>query len=165
MSSCSKIPIEDATKPQEDATNPSNQMISMKKCGVCLNKQQMTNVCSMCQFNICKKCISRYCSVIESYNAEVICSACAISFISIDTIRPFYCVYCDEIVPNGSHAYHEKYTCNATKYNKHEPFEYRKLLPHYKAKPIIEEFLHIEGIAQLIFVYYYKPRRYFGCEM
>ncbi len=38
--------------------------------------------------------------------------------------------------------------------------ESRLSLPHYKARPIIETH-YIPDIAQLIFDYYYTPRRYF----
>ena len=41
--------------------------------------------------------------------------------------------------------------------------ENRLLLPHYKAKPIIET-QYIPDITQIIFNYYYVPRRYFEGE-
>ena len=71
-----------------------------------------------------------------------------------------YCFSCDNVVLmkdcdicNGG--------CKECRSYNH--VENRVLLPHYKAKPIIES-QFIPEIAQIIFDYYYKPRRYFDGE-
>jgi hypothetical protein len=48
-------------------------------------------------------------------------------------------------------------------FDKKTTVENRLLLPHYKAKPIIET-QYIPDIAKLIFDYYYFRRRYFEGE-
>ena len=137
----------------------------MSKCGICL-KHDECDKCAKCDVGICGNCRHRtkydkdvlYYDKDLIYHASVlsICSfcmpKCESKFIYHTLVMYKYCHKCERSLFYG---------CLK---NDKDCIE-RKLLPHYKARPIIEEIYYITGIAQIIFDYYYKPRRYYTAEI
>ena len=130
----------------------------MVKCGICL-KQDECDKCARCDVGICGNCRHR-----TTYDKDLafyapIASICSFCMPICEDDRVYYmlamyryCRKCERSLYMGCRTNEED--CIG-----------RQVLPHYKAKPIIEEIYYIKGIAQLIFDYYYKPRRYFEGEM
>ena len=129
----------------------------MSKCGICL-KRDVCDKCKKCLVGICDECrhITKY-DTGGLYYAPVVslCDFCMpkseYEFIYQRLAAYRYCHKCERSLFYGRHKYDE------------ECIE-RKLLPHYKARPIIE-IRFIPEVAQIIFDYYYKPRRYYDGEI
>ncbi len=134
----------------------------MVLCGICC-KTDTTKKCAICYVNACDKCY-----VPSKYTRNIaglyICALCNIIGEKFNICTYDYCIYCDDYLPGRTHNIigTRGSRCVSCMY-KNTPIENRLLLPHYKARPIIEtQFIPV--IAQLIFDYYYKPRRYFKGE-
>ena len=138
-------------------------MTKLLKCGICVVNDETDN-CFNCGVGICGKC--RYTaniicgSLIPRQRLFTICKLCDILCADPYNICLFrYCHKCDNLI---QHNYNTRHKCHQCK-SKNRRMS-RSLLPHYKAKPIIDEILHIKDVSQIIFDYYYKPRRYFESE-
>ena len=135
----------------------------MPICGIC-TKQHLMILCNKCGVCICDSdtCKREIVLVINQTEIKSYC-ICKICYsVSSDTMifnKYIHCRNCDSLVPCDEN--HE--WCRDCDKLTIKPR--RTLLPHQKAKPIIEEIYDIKGIAQIIFDYYYKPRRYYMCEM
>ena len=130
----------------------------MVKCGICL-KQDECDKCKKCYVGICDDCrhMTEYDTDLAFY--APIASICDFCMPIGDDDHVYYmltayryCRKCDRSLFWGCRTNEED--CIG-----------RQVLPHYKAKPIIEEIYYIKGIAQIIFDYYYEPRRYFEGEI
>ena len=134
----------------------------MSKCGICLIHDK-TAECYKCRVCIC----GNDCRHAVRLNAQSLVGVCSMCMskgnFTIKNITLYkYCRSCEWI---GHPNYFYSGECIDCAYasimlvdNK------RQLLPHYNAKPLIEEIYNIKGIAQLIFDYYYNPRRYYEGE-
>jgi hypothetical protein len=126
----------------------------MGKCGICVLAEAVAK-CSCCRVRVCENC---YNSTDEweaffSYRNKI-CKLCHKN-------KPYdywFCITCDVHV-----IYNDFYKKCVKCFDKKTTIENRLLLPHRKARPIIETY-YIPDIAQLIFDYYYVPRRYFDGE-
>jgi hypothetical protein len=131
----------------------------MVLCGICCKTDTIIK-CTICYVNACDKCY-----VTSKYKRSIaglyICALCNIIGEKLYRSTHCYCKFCDECVPWRDYYVYTKGSRCVQCIN--TPIENRSLLPHYKARPIIETY-YIPDIAQLIFDYYYKPRRYFKGE-
>ncbi len=124
----------------------------MTSCGICVSAES-TYKCSLCDVQICGKC----CYI---YKYIFVCRLC---INSLNIIKPYihwFCSYCDTCVSRAD--FHWEGKCVKC-FDKKTTIKNRLLLPHFKARPIIET-QFIPDIAQLIFDYYYNPRRYYEGE-
>ena len=153
-----------------DADPSVNLSISLY-CVLCAKHHPVCCQCYICNQFICEKCqrfrgekikkknIKRLDLTPGTKHRSLICKLCELYDVeNIYTIS--YCVYCDSIYPYRDGCYLRCKKCMLE--NKANPInliEARKRLPHKKAKLIIE-MQFIPEIAQLIFDYYYYPRRY-----
>ena len=128
------------------------------KCGICRVEGQNKHVCVHCRVAICENC-----------NVIILMTESGPSYIR-------RCVLCDEIESRNSSSFKFYCYCCDTRMLWYSFIDKcgqcalagktefdRKLLPHYKARDIIE-IHYIPEIAKLIFDYYYIPRRYFEGE-
>ena len=152
-------------------------------CGVCCSQfiYQVTPTSNKIAYNVCQACISNYLDIsintkckgcyklIANNKLIKLCHICTQLNPVVYLLNSYmYCSRCDNLHANGEY-YNDIHKCD--KYDKRSG-KYimrkkpdRSLLPHYKAKPIIEEIYYIKGIAQIIFDYYYTPRRYYDGEI
>ena len=154
-----------------DADPSVNLSISLY-CVLCVKHHPGCYQCYICNQFICKKCqrfrgdkikkknIKRIDLIFGMKHRSLICKLCDLYKLcentSIYTIS--YCVYCDSIYPYRDGCYLICKKCMLE--NKANGLiESRKRLPHKKAKLIIE-LQFIPELVQLIFDYYYYPRRY-----
>ena len=132
-------------------------------CGICI-KHANTTECKICRVNTCRNCkVNPYEIDIEKSidpgKMPVQCNLCYLSIKLILASTPMYSY--DEntnailVFKDG-----ERHTLKFDKCG----IGNRLLIPHYKAKPIIDEIYFVKGVAQLIFDYYYEPRRYYPGE-
>ena len=132
----------------------------MATCGICLVADKSVN-CVKCMVCICKACTSVL-NDTQQNETIILCWMCAGKFtVSNITFRKF-CRGCETI---GHEIYFDNGKCYSCNWGDGCIEDKRKLLPHYKALPVIEEFLRVKGVAQLIFIYYYEKRRYFPDEI
>ena len=152
-----------------DADPSVNLLISLY-CVLCAKHHPGCYQCYICNQFICKKCqrfrgekskknIKRLDLTPGTKHRSLICKLCELcENTSIYTIS--YCVYCDLIYPYRDGCYLRCKKCMLeNQINPINLIEARKLLPHKKAK-IIVEMQFIPELTQLIFDYYYYPRRY-----
>ena len=126
----------------------------MFKCGICL-KSPGQNLCGKCIITACKKC-----SI--SKRSNTLCVMCYTSCNNFVKCKNYiHCFACDNVILLTNYN-HEKGVC--IRCQNYDAIEHRETLSHYKAKPIIESQVAPE-IAQIIFDYYYIPRRYFRFEL
>jgi hypothetical protein len=126
----------------------------MTSCGICVSAEAIRE-CSQCRVQTCGKC-----NKCESFQGNIyaVCVLCHSLLEGMDLFDGEYCMHCDNYIPDDDY-YDPCLKC----FDKKITIENRLLLPHYKARPIIETY-HIPDIAQLIFDYYYVPRRYYEGE-
>ncbi len=108
--------------------------------------------CCVCDVHICADCIgfrSRYIN-------GVCCKWC---YLSILNESNWFCLDCGKYFKYDNFVL-GRYTCKECYAN---DIAKRLLLPHRKARPIIETY-YIPDIAKIIYDYYYVPRRYFKGE-
>ena len=123
----------------------------MDKCGLCcINTASET--CYECNVHVCAKCIG----FMSRYIKGAYCRWCYLSVLEHST--NWFCVSCDKCIEYENFV-QKRRKCAECITNDIS----RLLLPHYKARPIIET-QFIPDIAKLIFDYYYVPRRYFEGE-
>ena len=127
----------------------------MEKCGICCMLNAV-HICNLCTVDICDKCSSEIFQPILA-NLIKLCNICSPNY----DIYYFYCIYHDDtmIYREFSQSDVKCDMCVDLK----RTLEHRKTLPHFKAKPLIEQHF-IPVVAQIIFDYYYEPRRYFTDE-
>ena len=118
-------------------------------CGICTDKCGQ-NVCDKCKVNICGNCaIKSRLNILIISKTIFLCKMCNISqHPSSNYWDTVYCFSCDKVVlmkdcniDGGG--------CNDCR--GYDQLEQRKLLTHCKAKLIIEQFVRIGDVAQLIF--------------
>ena len=129
----------------------------MVLCGVCVSAEAIRE-CSQCDVQTCGKCNKR--EAFQGY-IYVVCVLCHPLLEEMDLFDGTHCMHCDNYVSDDDYDYWDR-QCNSCS-DKKTTIENRLLLPHYKAKPIIET-QYIPDITQIIFNYYYVPRRYFEDE-
>ena len=141
----------------------------LKSCGVCGKLDiYISRKCYLCTIDICDICSTwPLCLFDKSPIVGYGCLMCKLSYnLSFDHVKAIYmysyCFYCDKFMScENFNTSKSKRRCNKCKNKK---IECRKLLPHYRAMLEIEKFILIRDIAQIIFDYYYEPRRYFSSE-
>ena len=131
-------------------------------CVLCAEYTSICFQCSICDKFICDVCCNANNKNIKrAKTRRLLCELCELHYVERkrDTSLS-YCAYCDSIYPYGDGCFGRCRNCTIADKRKHmNLIEARKLLPHKKAKLIIELHL-VPEIAQLIFDYYYYPRRY-----
>ena len=135
-------------------------------CGICLKAYDPIGekCCDKCKLQVCELCRKDY-VVATAMNNTIhksiyrVCKFCDVG-LKYDHMYRF-CKYCDDVIRRKLYIFANR-CCHACYYKK---TSYRSRLPHYKAKLIIERFLNVKDVAQIIFDYYYKPRRYFPGEI
>ena len=130
----------------------------MPMCGIC-TKRPLIAFCNKCSVCVCKCCSK---SILFEYTVPnksyIICQYCTNVCGDINIFNKYiHCYTCEDFIPRE-----EEYKL-CSKCDESTIKLSRAYLPHYKAKPIIEK-QFIPEIAQLIFEYYYKPRRYYEGE-
>ena len=130
----------------------------MYKCGICLEQYKMSH-CNMCQIGVCDDC--SFFGYHGSFQDNNLCKLCCPPVVVFRFMVYFrHCINCDTVFKR-SYGRSSESDCPNCLLN---PKNSRQLLPHYKAKPIIE-IRYIPELAQIIFDYYYKPRRYYTAEI
>jgi hypothetical protein len=133
----------------------------MDKCGICcieyIIEDYEYEICLMCSIYICKDCQI----LDDEYFNTYICILCSPKY-NKGRVGDWFCMCCESYIVWEKLKDIVKMQCDKC-YNKNTPIENRLILPHYKARPIIETHF-IPDIAQLIFDYYYKQRRYYKGE-
>ena len=126
----------------------------------------LCEVCEM-QFKMYTASISDHSDCynrIQSNPKYALCIECLIKHTVVYFTYHFnFCYNCDTVCSPYDYYYYKKMCDICVECPKQR--KTRNELSHCKAKPLIEEIYHIKGIAQIIFDYYYKPRRYFPDEM
>ncbi len=123
----------------------------MNKCGICLLHNE-SNKCCVCNVHICAKCIG----FMPRYIKGAYCKWCYLSV--LEHFTQWFCTGCDKCIEYENYV-QIRNRCKECNTNGAS----RLILPHYKARPVIE-IQFIPDIAKLIFDYYYTPRRYFKGE-
>ena len=128
-------------------------------------------VCEICETQLktqaASSCLSQPCCYFEirSNPKYKLCYDCSFTYndkIQIYILSARYCYTCDTVVGKCEY-YHDKRKCEGC-INRLRT-KTRETLAHYKVKPIIEEFLHVKDVVEIIFAYCGEPRRYFKTEM
>ena len=133
----------------------------MALCGTCCRCSNFSvkYVCNSCRIDMCIACtiIVNRDWQFRSYDS---CVLCYIPSFMIFTSN-FYCKCCDKCVAYENFSQKEG-RCNECVAHR-RTLAHRDKLPHFRAKDIIET-RYIPDITQIIFDYYYVPRRYFPEE-
>ena len=128
-------------------------------CGICCSKDAV-ETCAECSVYICDDCKLfvnlRGCDLYIK-----VCQLCH-KLAKNDPMNGDYCKMCDTHVISDDFIYY-KSRCKKCDISK-KTLANRALLPHIKTKVIIKHHV-IPDVAQLIFDYYYEPRRYFEGEI
>lgn len=152
------------------------------RCAKCIGTiGDKKNVCKFCSFTFCNECFNEsYCYLCVPYNLSfIICYECNEFINDFNSFNIKYCRYCDCVfcincIPKinmrnlleisdpitGEHRIRLIPKCKSC----YRDNISRNSLPHYKAKSIIIEYF-IPVIAEIIYDYYYIPRRYDWFEM
>ena len=129
----------------------------MYKCGICLEQYKMSH-CNMCQIGVCDDC--SFFGYHGSFQDNNLCKLCCPPVVIYRFVEYYqHCKRCDTVFKRTDNHGRESDCPNCLL----NPKNSRQLLPHYKARSIIE-IRYIPELAQIIFDYYYKPRRYFEGE-
>ena len=134
----------------------------MSKCGLCLTQDKNVR-CDICSVGICYDCKLNklYRDKYYILRQYIVCKLCSQDIVICDSINCYkYCKECDNVSRLKYFGMKQCIKCNDDSVKND-----RQLLPHYKAAQLIEEIYYIKGIAQIIFDYYYEPRRYFPDEI
>jgi hypothetical protein len=131
----------------------------MNRCGICClsNEARQCTQCTQCKIDMCGKCDT---NTIGNIFVTNVCGLC-FNLSSVLRMCSYYCICCDSCVPYEEFSQTNGKCKKCAKQNK--TVADRALLPHHSAKPLIEK-QFIPVIAQIIFCYYYTPRRYFKGE-
>ena len=158
-------------------THVKCKMCNVNLCNTCskiVNDKYFRNdyiiLCMMCELKMISQCRVGCNNTTSCYEQVCInpnykkCIKCLFKCHIIPYINyNNYCYNCDTVISKYSYFTHKNMCYNCIE-NPSQRY-LRDKLSHYKAKPLIEEIYDIKGIAQIIFDYYYKPRRYFPGEM
>ena len=127
----------------------------MTLCSICCTAESK-HICDICDVDICQKCNTE----LSAPSLSILMELCNLCYSDNFTYHN-YCRCCDEVVmyKEYSHDNDKCYKCVDLKIT----IENRITLPHLKAKPLINAHL-IPEITQIIFDYYYLPRRYYPGE-
>ncbi len=158
--------------------DPSN--LRCAKCiGIIGDKK---NICKFCNFTFCDSCFNEsYCRLCVPFNLPfIICYECNEITDNFNSFNIKYCRYCDCVfcincIPKKNMRNllelsdpitgdHQGIRLIPKCKSCHQDNISRNRLPHYKAKPLIIEYF-IPVIAEIIYEYYYIPRRYDWFEM
>ena len=131
----------------------------MALCGICRCRLGIATVCHLCRIDLCMSCTK----TINHEWHHTLFESCILCYIPsfMIFISNFYCKCCDKCVAYENFSQKEGRCEDCVAHRR--TLAYRDKLPNVRAKDIIET-RYIPGVAQIIFDYYYVPRRYFPDE-